>query len=226
MPFQNIFSKTKKIKFRNNIPIRIIADNREKNSLLISELIEKGCQIEFRNLLVADYITKNVAIERKTVSDLLSSIINKRIFRQLEELQQYEKRLLMIEGIDEQELYHKNSRINENAIRGFLLSVTLNFNTPIIFTKDYEDSAKFIMILAKKQEKDLALNAKKKARNTKEQLQYIIESFPGIGPKTAKKLLKEFKTINKLVNADFESLKKLIGKKAEIIFKLIYEKFE
>ncbi len=225
MPFQDIFSK-KRIKIQKKSELKIIADIREKNSLLIAELVEKGCRVEFKNLPVADYIIKNVAIERKTVSDLLSSIMNKRIFRQLEEIQQYKKRLLLIEGIDEQELYHKDSKINENAIRGFLLSTTLKYNIPIIFTKDYEDSAQFMIILAKKQVKEISLNAKKKSRNMKEQLQYIIEGFPSIGPTTAKKLLKEFRTIKNLINADLETLQSLVGKKSEIIFKLIHEKYK
>jgi len=218
----DIFSKRKSRK-KQKKP-KVIADIREKNSLIISELIELGCDVEFKNLLVADYIVKDVAIERKTISDFLSSIINKRIFRQLEELKQYRKRILMIEGIGEQELYHANSRINQNAIRGFLLSVIINYTTPIIFTKDYKDSAEFLLIAAKKQAKEASLNAKKKALNVKEQLQYILEGFPGIGPVTAKKLLKEFKSLRKILKTDINNLKKVIGKKAEV-FRLLDQKY-
>jgi ERCC4-type nuclease len=56
--------------------------------------------------------------------------------------------------------------------------------------------------------------------NKKEQLQYILEGFPGIGPKTAKKLLKKYKTIKKIILASQENLRKDIGKKADI-FKLL-----
>jgi len=225
MPLYDIFSK-RKSKPKKEIPLNIIIDYREKNSLLVAELINYKCKIESKNLLVADYIVKDVAIERKTVSDLIGSIINKRIFRQLEELQQYKKRLLLIEGIEEQELYHKNSRINENAIRGFLLSAAIDYNIPIIFTKNYIDSAKFLLVLAKKQTHEMSLNAKKRAHNIQEQLQFITEGFPGIGPKTAKKLLKEFKTIKNLVNADLKSLQQIIGKKAKILFKLFHENYQ
>jgi len=47
-----------------------------------------------------------------------------------------------------------------------------------------------------------------------------LESFPGIGPKTAKRLLKEFKTIKGVINATKEELKKIIGKKAELLSEL------
>jgi len=238
--------KTKKIEKQ-----KIIVDYREKNSLIISELIRLGIEIEFRELKVADYIVKDVAIERKTINDFTSSMINKRLFNQIQELKQYKNRLLLIEGIDEQELYsddensyaisgrlHEGNRpskfrgkskknkgfssgVNANAIRGFLLSIVLKHNIPIIFTKNYEDSAKFISVLSKKQTKEMALKAKKRILNKKEQLQFIIESFPGIGPKTAQKLLKKFKTIQNIINASEEELKETIGKKAEVIINLV-----
>lgn len=205
---------------------KIIVDYREKNSLVISELINLGIEIEFKELKVADYIVKDVAIERKTINDFISSMINKRLFNQIQELQQYKNKLLIVEGVDEQELYSDDeSGVNGNAIRGFLLSIVLKHNIPIIFTKNYEDTARFISVLSKKQTKVIALKAKKRILNKKEQLQFIIESFPGIGPVTAKKLLTKFKTIQNIINAPEQELKKTIGKKAEVIKRLTEMKY-
>ena len=206
---------------------KIIVDYREKNSLVISDLISLGIEVKFQNLKIGDYIAGNVVIERKTVSDFISSMINKRLLNQIEELKQYENKLLIIEGIDKRELYNdeNGTGVNANAIRGFLLSITLRHKIPVIFTKNSEDTAKYISILLNKKEKEMSLNAKKKSRNRKEQLQFIIEGFPGIGPKTAKKLLQEFKTIKNIINAPEEELRKLIGRKAEIFFKLLGEKY-
>ena len=150
MTLLNIFKKTPRI---NENKRSIIIDHREKNSLVISELMELGFEIEFKQLKVGDYLIGGVAIERKTVSDFINSIKNKRLIYQLGELQQYKNKLLIIEGIDEQELYTDSEEIigmHPNAIRGFLLSILLKYKVPIIFTKDYEDTAKFILILSKK----------------------------------------------------------------------------
>jgi Fanconi anemia group M protein len=216
--FFSIFSKRKLLVKEKP---KIIADYREKNSLVPSELISLGFEVEFKELKVADYIIKDVAVERKTISDFLSSMINKRLLRQLEELKQYKKCLLIIEGIEDQELYNDEPEgINGNAIRGFLLSITLKHNIPIILSKNPEDTAKFLFILAKRQEKEVSLKAKKKALSKKEQMQFILEGFPGIGPSTAKKLLNNYKSLKEIFNADLENLKSLIGKKAEI-FKLV-----
>jgi ERCC4-type nuclease len=223
--FLDIFTSRKK-KDSTKKRQKIIIDYREKNSLVASELIELGFEITFKELKVADYLVNNVAIERKTISDFLSSMINKRLTKQLEELQQYKNKLLMIEGIEEQEIYgEENERgINPNAIRGFLLSIALKHKIPIIFTKNSEDTAKFIAILARKKETESSLNVSKKTLNKKERLQFILESFPGIGPKTAKKLLSEFKTLKAIMNAQLEDLRKIIGKKADV-FGLIEEKY-
>ena len=221
----NIFSRrVPKIK-KNTLPKeKIIIDYRERNCLVASELIHLGLEIEFKELKVADYIVKDVAIERKTVSDFIVSMTNRRLLNQLKELQQYKNKLLIIEGIDEQELYSddNHSGVNANSVRGFLLSILLKYKIPIIFTKNSEDTAKFISVLSKKKTRESPLNAKKKSLNKKEQLQFIIEGFPGIGPKTAKKLLEKFKTIKNIINSSQEELKEILGKKAEI-FKLLEE---
>lgn len=223
-PFLDIFQRKNKI--TEEKLEKIVVDYREKNSLVIAKLIKLNFEIEFQELKVADYIVKNVAIERKTVQDFLSSMINKRLVKQLEELQQYEKKLLIIEGIEEQELYSDQSEgINSNAIRGFLLSIVLKHKVPIIFTKNEEDTAKFIYVLSKKQEKEMSLVSKKKALTKKEQLQFIVEGFPGIGPKTARKLLEEFGSIKNIINASGEELKKALGKKSEIFKDLIDSKY-
>jgi len=208
---------------------KIIIDHREKNSLVISELKELNFDIEFKQLKVADFLIKDVAIERKTVNDFLSSMKNKRLIRQLEEIQQYKNKLLIIEGFDEQDLYTDSENwdgIHPNAIRGFLLSILLKYNVPIIFSKNYEDTAKFISVIAKKKtNSEASLNVNKKTLNSKERLQFILEGFPGIGPKNSKKLLKEFKTLKNLFNADDDQLKNVLGKKADVLIKFKDQKY-
>ena len=222
----NIFSK-KHERIKNQEPKpKIIIDYREKNSLVASELIKLDFEIEFKELKVADYIIKGIAIERKTVNDFTSSMKNGHLINQLEELKQYENKLLIIEGIDEQELYNEDNHpgMNPNSIRGFLLSILLKHKIPVIYTKNSEDTAKFIQVISRKKERETPLNITKKSLNKKEQMQFIIESFPGIGPTTAKKLLKEFKTIQNIINAPQEELKKVIGKKADI-FKIVEDNY-
>ncbi len=223
MTFFNIFSTKKSTaQSKPKEKIKIIIDFREKNSLVASELSALGFNIEFRSLPVADYLVNNVAIERKTVSDFKSSIINKRIIDQLLHLKQFEKSLLIIEGIDP-DIYE--GIIHENAFRGFLLSTLLEYKIPIVFTQNSKDTAKYLSILAKKSpKKDFSLRASRIMLTPNQQLQFILEGFPFIGPITAKKLLSEFKTLKNILNAPLENLQKILGKRA-IAFKTLIEHF-
>jgi ERCC4-type nuclease len=222
----SIFSK-KPLKKENNTPEKIIIDYREKNSLVPSYLKKQGLEIEFKELKIADYIIKETAIERKTVEDFKISMLNKRLLNQLQEINQYEKKLLIIEGIEEKELYSERnlSGIHPNSIRGFLLSILLKYKVPILFTKNQEDTAKFIYLISKKQKKEISLRTNKKTLDTEERLQYILEGFPGIGPKNAKNLLKKFKTLKNILNASEQELKEILGKKSESFFKIIQEEY-
>jgi ERCC4-type nuclease len=205
--------------------MKILIDFREKNSLVPSELIHLGCEIEFQTLKVGDYLIGNTCIERKTISDFISSMINKHLFNQLIELKQYEKRLLIIEGIKEKELYEDNSEgMNANAIRGMLLSISLE-SCPIILTKNSEDTAKFLNLIRKREEsspKEVSLNPKKRNLSFQEQKQYILESFPGVGPASAKKLLEKFKSLKEIANASEEEIKEILGKKS-VYFRWVFD---
>ena len=211
MTFFNIFSN-RKIKEKEKTII--IVDNREKNSLVISELIKRNNIIEFAQLPVADYIINNTAIERKTINDFKSSIIDKRIFSQLNELKQYPNHLLILEGLENTELY--KGQIHENAFRGFLLSVALNFKTPIIYSINEEDTAKYLSILANKKEKsEPSIRQSRTLMSKEKQIQFILEGFPNIGPVKAKALIEEFKILKNIANATKEELEKVLGKNAE-----------
>jgi len=210
--------------------MKIIADIREKNSLIISELISKGIEVELKHLLVADYIIGDIAIERKTASDFISSIINKRLMRQLEELKQYPKQILVIEGLED--IDFSESKFHPNAVKGMLLSVLTDYAVPVLLTKDYEETAEYMVLLIKKFDKkqtEIGLRAKKRAYNLAEQQQMILEGFPGIGPSIAKKLLKKFKTIKKIINADekeLEKIEKLNKNKIENMKRIINSKYK
>ena len=217
----NIFRKPKKKLIK--IPL-IIADVHEKNSLVLSEL-HKSTQVrlQIKSLKIADYLIGNIAIERKTTSDLISSMINKRLIQQLNQMQKYNRSLLIIEG-DINEILQEDNNIAK-AIRGLILSISTNFQTSIIFSQDYEDTSKYLITLAKQQLKSktpISLHSRI-PKTTKEQKQYILESFPNIGPKKSEQLLKKFKTIKNTINASEEELEEILKKRAKE-FKNLLEK--
>jgi len=216
--FHNIFRKPGKEKVKSAIKPKIIADIHEKDSMILAELSEnKDIELIIQPLKIGDYLIGDIIIERKTISDLISSMISKRIIEQLKQMKQYPQQLLILEGDLE------DIDFNPNAIRGFILSVVTNYQIPIIFTKNSEETTKYLIILAKQQLKprtEISLHSRI-PKTLKEQKQYILEAFPNIGPVTAKKLLKEFKTISNTINAQEEDLEKILRKKAKDFKKIL-----
>lgn len=222
MAFINPFAKSKKKsrKTKPKIIPTIIADIHEKNSLVLSEL-QSNKQIELivQSLKIGDYLLGNTIIERKTVNDFISSMLNKRLIQQLKQMQKYKQQILIIEG----DTKNFEDFKTPNAIRGFILSILTNYQIPIIFTQDYEDTANYLIILAKQQLKPKTEHSfhHRIPKTIPEQKQYILEAFPNIGPVTAKKLLKKFKTLTATLNATEEELDDILKSKAKKIKELL-----
>lgn len=204
----NIFDKISRKKSKKKKPL-IIADIHEKDSSILSELkSNQDIALEIKSLKIGDYLIGNTVIERKTISDFISSMINKRLIQQLSQMQKYKNKILIIEG-KQKDLYRLK---NSNAIRGFILSIIHNYNANVIFTQDYQDTTQYLITLAKQQSKPLSkISFHSRIPKTKqEQKKYILEAFPNIGPKKAEILLKKFKTLKNVFNATEEDLKEIL----------------
>ncbi len=215
----------------------IICDIKEKK--IIRELIKKDIEVKENSLISADFIiliknqdnkTIKVGIERKTSNDFLNSIIDKRIFKQLIALKEnFDIPLFIIEGTENIYSIHN---FHPNSIRGIMASIAIDFQIPILQTRNLKDTACLLTIIAKRLEKpvkNISLLRKRKPLTTKEQQEFIIESLPGIGPSLAKSLLKNFKTVQRIINASPEELQKIekIGnKKSKEITRITKETYK
>jgi len=221
---ENIFSTEKEQPKEPPNKFPIIIDTREKQSLVFSFLVSKNANAKFEKLDIGDYLIGETIIERKTATDFHSSILDKRLLNQLLEMKKYPNQLLIIEKY--QNLF-LDTKIHENAIRGMLYSILFDFQIPIIFTENEEDTAKNLISIAKrleKEKKELSLRFKKTEMTFEEQKQFILEGFPGIGPTTSKKLLEKYKTLNKIFSQKQKELEKIDSideKKAETFKKLL-----
>jgi len=216
--------------FENDI--KIFVDYREKASGVIKELIDFGVDIKLEKLQNADYILSNkVAVEYKTRQDFINSLCDGRLLAQVKNLKQaYEIPLIMVEG--DEDIYSIR-KVHPNAIRGLIASINVDFNVPIIYTKNQKESAAYLNIIAKREQeekgKDFSPHSEKRVFSLKEQQEYIVSSFPGVGIGLAKPLLKKFKTIKKLINAKQDKLEKVekIGeKKAKAIIDVVEGEYE
>lgn len=215
---------------------RIIADYREKK--LINELVRKGMDVEVKSLISADFVIqvkdssgniREVGIERKTTLDFLTSIIDKRILNQLISLKEnFAIPLLIIEG---HENIYSIRNFHPNSIRGMLSTIAIDFQIPILYTRNYRDTSSLLTVISKRLDKPMkhiSLLKKRKPLTLREQQEYLVESLPGIGPNLSKLLLEKFESVRNIFNSSIEQLKEVekIGKKkAENIRKVIDDEY-
>lgn len=211
--------------------IVVIADTRESGSGILKELHELGVEVRIRQLNVADFqLSERVGVERKEVSDFLESLIDGRLLSQIHTLMKcFEKPIIMVEG---ESLYGLRN-IHPNSIRGSLAALAVDFGIPIIYSKDYKDSAAFLNVIARREQldlkKDVQLQTAKKPENFEEMQQFIVESLPNVGPALAKKLLERFGSVRKIFNASEMELMEVVGigeKKAIDIKKVIETEYK
>lgn len=120
-------------------------DYREASSTLAAYVSSLGMTVEYDNLTTGDIqIEQDILIERKTSRDLLTSIIDGRLFKQCQRMKNSKiKPLLLIE------LGEIGNSVHPNAVLGALAHVTLDLGVPIITTKDSMESAHLIYLIAK-----------------------------------------------------------------------------
>ncbi|MDE1874216.1 MAG: hypothetical protein KGI04_03810 [Candidatus Micrarchaeota archaeon] len=207
--------------------VKIIVDKRERNLDILEGLSGSGIFLSFAQLPVGDYIlSERMCVERKTVNDFESSIINARLFDQIERLSNtYKKPILLLEG-EESEF-----TMNPNVVLGAIISLYGDYNVQVIRSKDSAETVSTLARLAEREQDEKRvprmLGSKRAFSNSQWQL-LILGSIPGIGPKLARSLIGHFKTIKNVVSAEPKELMKVekIGeKKAEKIYEVLNSKF-
>jgi Fanconi anemia group M protein len=195
--------------------LTIYADHREKSSGVIKKLLDLGIDIKLVSLEVGDYLlSDDLCIEYKTVPDFVDSLLDKRLFTQLRNMKKYSRQIIILEG--EEDIFSQRN-LHPNAIRGMLAAIAIDYCIPIIYTKDADESALMLAMIAKREvseSKEFTMHTAKPI-TLKEQQEYIISALPGVGPALCRPLLEKFGSVKKVLNASEERLKEvdLIGEK-------------
>ena len=191
---------------------RIIIDDRETSSKVVEVLSGMGAAIRLERLAHGDYaIGDRILIERKTVRDFVDTLINRDLLGQIKAMAEAVPRpLIIIEGGD---LYSQRD-IHPNAIRGVLAALTLDMGVSLLFTKDEQDTAQMLFVLAKREDSargERKVHPYKSHRSLREEQEYIISAFPEIGLKNARLLLSHFGSVQAITNAQLSELLAIKG---------------
>jgi crossover junction endonuclease MUS81 len=209
--------------------MRLLVDGREGK---IKEMVNYDLNITLTNLDIGDFVFKDDAdetlllIERKTLSDLSSSIKTGRYREQKKRILSSvpkEKVIYLIEGrLDEPKT--KSSKFSKYGLPiSTLISSTINLilrdNIKVIFTKDLEDTFRWLEMIYNKIEDKLILNSKK--NEGEEKMEYLeclktvkkdnitkdncyilqLSQIPGVSVKIATAIATKYPSFKKILEA-------------------------
>ena len=192
--------------------LRIVIDEREKKSGIPDLLKGIGISLEIKMLPVGDYIVApDTVVERKTISDLISSIFDGRLFDQCNRLKEhYQFPILLIEGdIDEIEELTENPLIFYGAIS----SIAIDFKIPVIHTPNAFHTSKLLISMCSRKDASKGPFIKKirKSSDIQKQQLSMLCSLPGVGEKTAIRVLEKFGTPLMVLSSSITELSKVGG---------------
>jgi DNA excision repair protein ERCC-4 len=218
------------------LTIRIVCDEREKNSQIPDILRSMDVFVDFKQLPVGDYIVSpEIVIERKTINDLINSVYDGRLFIQCTDLiTHYLKPFLIIEGniID---LGNPDKSTNSKllvdkilVVYDTLIKVALEYRIPILYTPSIYYTSELLFHLASSRLKEKTdgplLKKIKKSNPFYIQQLYVLTSLPGVGVKLATRLLQRFHSPKNALNASLAELARVPGlgnSRAEKIRKIL-----
>lgn len=191
----------------------VTADMRESRSGLTQRLERSEIiSLNYADLPVGDFVlSESVVIERKEASDLVLSIMDKRLFGQIAQMKAtFARPIVLIEG----NIFKTNSNISHDALRGALSWMTVIEGVNLMYSSGVEESASLIEVMARHAQDGLGYAISLRAGKPKDLgilAHYAIEGMPGCGPGTAKKLLAHFGSVESVLLASVEQLCEVKG---------------
>ncbi len=216
----------------------IFVDDREPERL-VQLLRSMGVDVRRKRLEIGDYLVTNssreVAVERKSVEDFESSIIDGRLFDQVHRLsKKYPLSFLCIVGSESSESSGSDSgrsdrsesseskeskgkvRISRDAFVGGILSVALTaLSSGTVIPLRLESEEEFCLMLKNLDRKlssgKLKVYPRIVRKTEVDDSVAMLTAIPGIGVEKAKRLLERFGSVHAVVNASIADLKRVDG---------------
>ncbi|MXQ80700.1 hypothetical protein E5288_WYG009203 [Bos mutus] len=216
---------------QNGTQQSIVVDMREFRSELPSLIHRRGIDIEPVTLEVGDYIlTPEMCVERKSISDLIGSLNNGRLYSQCISMSRYYKRPMLLIEFDPTKPFSLMSRgafhqeISGNDVSSKLTLLTLHFpRLRILWCPSPHATAElFEELKQNKPQPDattaMAVSADSETLPEAEKYnpgpQDFLLKMPGINAKNCRSLMNHVKNIAELASLPFDELASMLGNTA------------
>jgi len=212
---------------RDEDRVTVVVDDRENS--IAKELSRKEIEVDKTRLEVADFmVSDDTVVERKRTDDFVDSIVDNRLFDQIQDIKQFQNPVLLLEG----ENLYTHRDIAPEAIQGALSSIILDYEMPILWSDHEEETTELLLSMARREQqerdKDVQVRGSSEGTTQAEMQEFIAAGLPGVNTKIAERLLNEFDTLEKIFTASEEELKQVEGigqKKAEKIRSTVTRKY-
>ncbi|XP_043349285.1 DNA repair endonuclease XPF isoform X2 [Dermochelys coriacea] len=213
---------------QKSIQQTIIVDMREFRSELPSLIHRRGIDIEPVTLEVGDYIlTPDICIERKSISDLIGSLNNGRLYSQCISMSRYYKRPILLIEFDPSKSFSLTSRgslhqeISSNDITSKLTLLTLHFpRLRILWCPSPHATAELFEELKQNRPQPdaaiaMAITADSEIVPESDKYnpgpQDFLLKIPGVNAKNCRILMNHIKSISELVTLSQDKLSEILG---------------
>jgi ERCC4-type nuclease len=209
----------------------LIIDSREKEGSKLVKLVESkakalNIQTEKKWLEIGDYVFDDVCFEAKSTTDFLGSVISKRLWTQIDNMDRhYKTNVVIIYGTIEEAIFNvkKYSKANiqeparsimlNNKFLGAIGRITLDTDVKAFWTPTEEEASLIITAICKmKPIKRDVIRPEVFKRVTTDDLRLdVLTSIKGVSIKKAKLLIKEFGSVMEIGEQTEEELQFLEG---------------
>jgi len=204
----------------------LIIDSRENSKLsklIIKRANKKNIPNEKKWLEIGDYVIGDVCFEAKSASDFIGSVINKRIWVQLDNMDRcYKKNFVVIYGTINDAMkvtkYMKNAGPNYKEILrtqfiGAIGRIRLDYDVEVIWRNNIIDAVDEIITIAKMApvERNVINPTLLKRVATNDVRLDMLTTIKGVSNKKAKAILKEHGCIMEIGDCNLDELTKIDG---------------
>ena len=194
--------------------ISILVDDRERSSAVMEELRRYDqVEVQVQRLAVGDYcLDKHLIVERKTLPDMMASIVDGRMFRQAMRLVSSEfDPLLILEGTSADT---RGARVSREAVQGAMITVSVILGIPVLRSHSPQETAWLMVRAAVQVKKVISGNTHRpgyRPKGRRKRQLSILQGLPRIGPERAERLLDRFGSIQNVINASYDELLSVDG---------------
>jgi ERCC4-type nuclease len=194
--------------------IRIVADDREAAGGVVGGLKERtDVTLEIRRLRCGDYLVEDdFVVERKTLRDFATSVVDGRLFRQASAMSRNGRRgILILEGTA---ATAGELGLSREALQGALITVGVFHGLAVLRSAHAAETVRLLTYLgdqAARVASDSAPRHGTRPKGKRARQLHILQSLPGIGPARAKRLLERYRTVEKIATIPANELAVIDG---------------